>query len=171
MLCCMVYNYAFNMCFQCFVLHVSHMYTYSLVLLGNLNSKFICMYAHQYSYKYIVLQYVHCHVFYNDGKCFDDTRVIKIFCNTHVLQNIPIHQRRNSALFVCHLHYIHLSACLGRLCLQGSNFCSQHTSLSFPSAYLGKLCLQGSNFHCKSAYLQTNHQHRFLCHYLIATMV
>jgi len=129
------------------------MYTYSLVLLDNLISKFICMYAHQHSYKYIVLQYVHYHVFYNDEKYFDDTRVIKMCRNTHVIQNIPIHQRRNSASFVCHLHYIHLSACLGRLCLQGSNFCSQYTSLSFLYVYLGKLCLQGSSFHCKSAYL------------------
>ena len=135
------------------MLHVSHMCTYSLVLLGNLNSKFMCMYAYQHSYNYIGLQYVHCHVFYNDRKCFDDTRVIKIFCNTHVIQNIPIHQRRNSASLVCHLHYIHLSACLGRLCLQICNFCSQHTSLLFPFAYNGKSCSQGSNCHCKSAYL------------------
>ena len=63
------------------------MYTYSLVLLGNLNSKFICMYAHQHSYKCIVLQYVHCHIFYNDGKCFDDTCVIKTFV-THMSYKI-----------------------------------------------------------------------------------
>ena len=63
------------------------MYTYSLVLLGNLNSKFRCMYVHQHSYKCIVLQYLHCHVFYNDGKCFYDTHVIKSFA-THMSYKI-----------------------------------------------------------------------------------